>query len=286
MPLALALIAPLLAQVGPGTALPQAPLEIHHQRATGSATLTVIPNTNRPDTNQMDACLALAKTDPEAAIRSAQNWLGSLTGSARAEPAHCLGVALAALGRWNEAETAFRDARDDTPANERGSRAARGAMAGNAALAAGSADRALIALDLAHGDAQAAEMTELTGGIAVDRARALVALGRGDEAGNALSEARAKAPRNAQAWLLSATLARRERKLAEAQAEIEMAAQLLPVDPEIALEAGVIAVLSGRDAAARKSWASVIAVAPGSGFAKTAQTYLDQLGPPPPPSPR
>jgi TolA-binding protein len=60
---------------------------------------------------------------------------------------------------------------------------------------------------------------------------------------------------------------------------IERAAQLFPVDPEIGLEAGVIAVLSGRDEAARKSWLSVIKAAPNSPSAKTAQGYLDQLGP-------
>ena len=44
----------------------------------------------------------------------------------------------------------------------------------------------------------------------------------------------------------------------------------LPRDPQVGLEAGVIAVLSGRDDAARKSWQSVIAAAPDSDEAKTA----------------
>ena len=157
-------------------------------------------------------------------------------------------------------------------------------FAANAALAAGAAQRALPLLDLAHTDALAGNRDDLTGEIAIDRARALVALGRSEEASIALAEARAKAPDNPQGWLLSATLARRQGKLAEAQPEIEMAAKLLPGDGEIGLEAGVIAVLGGRDAAARQSWQSVIAAAPGSDAARTAKSYLDQLGPPPPPS--
>jgi Flp pilus assembly protein TadD len=89
--------------------------------------------------------------------------------------------------------------------------------------------------------------------------------------------ARAALPYNSQAWLLSATLARRLGALDDAQKFIEQAALLKPTDPEIGLEAGVIAVLSGRDDAARKSWDSVIEMAPESQFAETAGSYLTQL---------
>ena len=56
-------------------------------------------------------------------------------------------------------------------------------------------------------------------------------------------------------------------------------ATLAPLDPEVGLEAGVIAALGGRDEAARKSFTSVIHAAPGSDLARRAQQYLDQLGP-------
>ena len=66
--------------------------------------------------------------------------------------------------------------------------------------------------------------------------------------------------------------------LAEAEGEIETAARLAPNDPEVGLEAGVIAALSGHDDAARKDWQSVMA-ADGEGPAgRAARTYLDQLG--------
>jgi tetratricopeptide (TPR) repeat protein len=150
-------------------------------------------------------------------------------------------------------------------------------MAGNAALAQGDAGAALSALDRAQADA--AGDKAMQSGIATDRARALVALKRDDEAAAALAEARLADPGNSQAWLLSATLSRRMNKLVEAQAQIEKAATLQPVDPGIGLEAGVIAVLSGHDEAARKSWQSVVAAAPNSDEAATAKGYLAQLGP-------
>ena len=89
------------------------------------------------------------------------------------------------------------------------------------------------------------------------------------------------ASRGALAWLLSATLSRRMGKLTEARAQIATAAQLNPKDPEIGLEAGLIEVLSGHDEAARKSWQSVLAMAPDSQAATTARGYIAQLGAPP-----
>ena len=67
-------------------------------------------------------------------------------------------------------------------------------------------------------------------------------------------------------------------KLAEAQAQIERAYDLRPIDPAVGLEAGVIAVLSGRDGSARKSWQSVIDAAPQSAEAAAARGYIAQLG--------
>jgi hypothetical protein len=68
-------------------------------------------------------------------------------------------------------------------------------------------------------------------------------------------------------------------KLADAQEQVEEAARLDPTAPAIGLEAGVIAILDGREEAARSSWQSVIDLSPGTEFATSAQSYLDQLGP-------
>jgi tetratricopeptide (TPR) repeat protein len=159
-------------------------------------------------------------------------------------------------------------------------RARLAAMAGNAALAGDRPAAALAAFDLAITDARAGAAPALAGELSADRARALVALDRSEEAAAALAIARRDAPQFAPGWLLSATLARWLGQLDEAQGLIEAAAALAPRDPAIGLEGGLIAALAGRDAAARQSWKSVLATAPESAEATTARTYLAQLDQP------
>ena len=270
-PMDLSFLLPLFAQVGPGGALPQAPLEIPQPKKAKAGA----------PQGRLAQCLALIRSAPLDGLTMADTWLREAKGSARSEPGECKGLALTALGRWKEAAEVFAIAHDDTPLSELALRARRGAMAGNAALAAGDTAAALAAFDAAHAEARRGRDDAIAGGIALDRARALVVMGRTAEAAAALAEARAAVPDRALTWLLSATLSRREGKLAEAQGQIERAAVLAPADPEIGLEAGVIAVLGGRDEAARRSWRSVMAMAPDSTAAKTARGYLDQLGPEP-----
>ena len=293
MSLLLAFAAPLLlAQVGPFTTpgpQPVSPLppELQNRGPRRRAQSPppppppTLPPTASTQESRLQLCLADAASSPDQAADAAEEWLGKAQGAERAQARECLGVAQGRLDRWDDARTSFLAARDLVDPVDRALRARLGAMAGNAALAAGDAAGALAALDPARAEALAAKDDALTAGIAIDRARALVSLKREPEAATALAEARASAPGNAQAWLLSATLSRRQGKLADAQAQIQRAAELLPVDPEIGLEAGLIAVLSGRDEAARKSWQSVIAAAPQSDAAATARTYLGQLGPAP-----
>ena len=282
MPLLLPLL-PLLAQVGPFSTAPGAarstPLEqpVVRPRRTAPAQPAAPAATTAPG----QACLAQADDDPDAAAESAAALLAAArTGADRAEADLCLGLANSRLEQWDEAGQAFLAGRDAAGA-DRMLRARLGAMAGNAALAGGKAAPALAALDGARADAQGLADPALTTAIALDRARALVALKRLDEAGAALAEARTAGPDNAEAWLLSATLSRRQGNLVQAQSQIQRAAELLPIDPAIGLEAGVIAMLAGHGEAARKSWGSVVAAAPDSAEAQTAKGYLAQLGPAP-----
>ncbi|MDR2857297.1 MAG: hypothetical protein LBV50_05560 [Novosphingobium sp.] len=286
MSFALALL--LAAQVGPSmrplpNERPAEPLRPPRRpQAQPQVQPPVQPQVQPAAAGRQQMCPDLAGSTPAEAVDAAEAWLAAAQGAERVQAGECLGIALTRQERWEEAQTAFRNARDSAAgdsAADRGLRARLGAMAGNAALAHGDAAAALAALDIAYSDA--AEDKALAGGIAIDRARALVALKRDDEAAAALAGARAAQPGNPQAWLLSATLSRRMNKLAEAQAQIEKAAELLPIDPEIGLEAGVIAMLSGREAAARRSWQSVVAAAPGSEAAAMAGSYLAQLGPEP-----
>ena len=279
----LSILLPLLAQVGPsvgvgaGGALPQAPLEIPRKKSDAAAPERLTPAAQ---------CRQLLAVSLAEAHAYAETWLKPLKGSARAEPGQCLGMALAAQGWWDAAEAAFSAAYEVTPAGEPRNRARLAGMAGNALLAAGKPAAALALLDQAHGEALGAADPRLAAEISIDRARALVTLKRDGDAAAALATARANAADNGQGWLLSATLSRRQGKLAEAQQQILMAAQLMPLDPEVGLEAGVIAMLAGNEGAARRSWLSVVKAAPGSEAARTAQSYLDQLGPDPAPSGR
>lgn len=282
MSLALFLLAQAGTMVTPGAAPPlphqTAPVERPARRRGSPNAALPVPAAG---VSQLRGCLDSVRSDPQAAVATATAWAAKAEGAEKSAASYCLGQAFGGVERWTDAEAAFLVARDTAPVTDSAQRARLGAMAGNAALAAGAPDRALAALDRARDNAAAASDTALAADIATDRARALVALKRNAEAETALAEARSAAPANPQAWLLSATLSRRTGKLAQAQAQIQKAAELLPVDPEIGLEAGLIAVLSGRDEAARKSWQSVIAAAPDSDAAATARGYIAQLPPAP-----
>lgn len=230
-------------------------------------------------TSWLAQCLDQLEDEPTRAHVQAQIRRDTTNGQDRVLANHCLGLASTELGRWEEARAAFTAARQETPAEETRLRARFGAMAGNAALVTGDLPGALVLLDAARADALAAQAGGMQGLIALDRARVLVGLEQLDAAEAALAEARMFQPDDAETRLLSATLLRRMGKLAEAQKQVEEAARLDPTAPAIGLEAGVIAVLDGREEAARSSWQSVIDLSPGTEFAISAQSYLDQLGP-------
>lgn len=272
----------LLGQVGaaPPLNLPTGLEDRQPRRPAAAAPAPDLPQARTP----LEECMSAVHSDPPGAVDMAEAWLQQAKGSATAPAQFCLGSAHAALDHFDEAETAFLAGRDAAASSDYRLRAQLGAMAGTMALAQAEPARALAALDQAHKDAVTAPDARLAGDIQVDRSRALVALKREGDAAPALAEARTASPENAEAWLLSATLSRRQGKLVEAQTEIERAAQIDPRDPAVGLEAGVIAVLAGRDAAARRSWESVVAAAPDSDAAGIAKGYLAQLSAVPAPA--
>lgn len=221
----------------------------------------------------ISTCLETARTDPAKAVDLAQEWVARTKGAQRAAGRHCLGVAAGNAGNWALAAEAFTAARGD--AGDVRFRARMGALAGSALLAGGKPEDALRILDAAK--AEGGPDAAIQGSIALDRASALVALGRLEDARAALGEARDAAPTDPQPWLLSATLARRMGDLGEAQMLVERAVEADPRDPAIGLEAGIIAALGGRSEAARKSFESVVAAAPDSDEGRAARHYLEQL---------
>lgn len=233
---------------------------------------------NSAEQARLTVCLQQARTDPATAITTAGLWLLEAHDAGKALPQQCLGQAYVSLLRWAAAEKAFVAARDAALDSDHAVRARLGGMAGNAALGGNDFATAVVDLDEALADAGLAGDKPLAGSIGADRARALVALNRTEEAAAALQQARADAPQDANVWLLSATLSRRTGDLKSAQAQIETAAGLAPNDPAVGLEAGVIAELAGNDEAARKSWNAVVAFAPDGPEATSAKAYLAQIG--------
>lgn len=221
----------------------------------------------------MQDCLQLIRSNPAVARDRAERTLAGASGERRTVAAHCLGLARSELGQFTGAREAFLTARESLKGTDANYRAMLGLLAGNAALANGDAATALADFGpYAFG-------LPLAGDIALDTARAQVALGRLEEAATALAFARDAKAADAAPFLYSATLARRQNDLTAAQTFIEQAATLDPLDPAIGLEAGVIAILQGREGAARKSWQSVLDTAPGGPEADIAKEYLGQIGP-------
>ncbi|MEP3422438.1 MAG: tetratricopeptide repeat protein [Erythrobacter sp.] len=233
-----------------------------------------------PSSEWLAQCLARLSDDASRAHTMAQIRRNATSGSERVLANHCLGLAATELGLWEDAIVAFGAARDESPTDELRVRARFGTMAGNGAMAAGDAARALPILQQAKSDAQGSASAPLQAIAASDLARALVSLGMHDQALNELDDATRLMPDASEGWLLKATLLRRLDRLDEAQTTIELAGALAPQDGQIGLEAGVIAILSGREDAARQSWQSVIDTQPDSLAAQTAREYLAQIGPP------
>lgn len=269
----LSILLPLaLMQVGPAPTT--APVTAVPPELQNRPPRTVPMLDREPTRPAIEQCLDAARSDPAKGRAFAEEWVERTEGLQRATGLHCLGVAATNEGDWEGAAAAFLAARNE--GTDVRFRARMGALAGSAMLADDLPAEALAALEIARADA-AGDAT-LGGPIAIDRATALVALGRLEESETALAEARTLTPEDAHAWLLSATLARRQDDLPGAQAFIERAATIDPRDPAVGLEAGIIAALEGRDDAARKSFESVVVADAGGPYAELARTYLLQLG--------
>lgn len=263
-------------QADPGQAPGPAPIPSEAQAPAPDAAVVgpTAPAFTAPlnDQARFDACMDMATDDPPSGIVAANEWLIAGGGYfAR----HCLGFAYSKEGRWSAAADAFVSAARDAE-RARDSRAANlWTQAGNAALASGDATLALTYFDAAM--AQGVSAGLLLGELHLDRARALVVAGKTDEAEAAFAEAHRLVPEDPLAWLLSATLARRQGKLERAQADIDIAARLAPRDPEVALEAGNIAATAGKYDIARRNWTQAIEIRPDGPVARTARGHLTQL---------
>lgn len=278
----MSIILALLLQVGPFPGVDTMPgpddelLNRPPRRVRGRNPVVEIEHIT-PSSAWLQDCLNQIEQDPARAHSMAQIRRSEVTGADRVLANLCLGAASTELARWSDARDAFLAAREGTPPDEPRARARFATMAGNAAFEARGGEEALALLVLAREDARTSGDALLEAIAATDSARVLLAMERPATALENLQDATRLAPGRAEGWLLYATLLRRLDRLDEAQIAIERAASLAPKDAEVGLEAGVIAVLGGRDDAARASWESVILLDPEGPLAETARGYLAQI---------
>ncbi len=219
------------------------------------------------------ACLDAALDSPEAGVAFAQKWRID-GGSFYARD--CMGFAYTRAERWAPAIVAFEQAAEEAEREGEVAQSARlWAQAGNAALASEDAAKARQDFDaaLARGMPDGLEKGE----VHLDRARALVALGDADAARESIDFALAQAPQDPLAWLLSATLARRQGEMRLAQAHIARSVQLSPDDASVALEEGNIAILTDHEDIARAAWQRAVKIAPEAAAGKAAADNLSRL---------
>lgn len=239
-----------------------------------AAAATALPLGKLPgdDTARFEACTKLVKTDGPRAVHEAEDWAKQ---AANLPARHCLGLAYAAAGSWAPAATTFTRAATDAEGSGDPRAALLWTQAGNAALAADDPNLARTALDRAL---KLPGVTEVMQGEAwLDRGRADVALGDLAAARDDIDRAMKLVPNDPFAWLLSATLARRQDDLARASRDISEAGKLAPDAAAVALEAGNIAIAAGAEPAAKLAWERAKKLAPNEPEGQAAAAQLAEL---------
>ncbi len=170
----------------------------------------------------------------------------------------------------------------DAPEPDPATAARTGAIAGNQAIISGDFLGAVDILATAQRAATDAGELQMAAEISLDKARALMMLGRFEDADATLEHARTDLPGNAHAWVVSAVNARRMENFDKAERLIAEALSFAPNDPGVGLEAGILAYMAGDDASALRHWRSVIENADASAEARIAEQYLAAIEEPDP----
>ncbi len=223
------------------------------------------------DGARVAACRKLIATDPKAAVEQATAWAER----DRSIPARqCLGLAFVAVERWGPAEAALAQAAAQADAQHDGRGPRLWSQAANAALAGDQPGKARADLD--HVTMLPNLPAVLTGEAWLDRSRADVALNELAVARTDLDKALALVPGDPFAWLLSATLARRQNDLPRAQKDIAVALKAASDDADVQLEAGNIAAAAGNRDQARAAWTRAAQIAPADPAGRAAAAALTQ----------
>jgi Tfp pilus assembly protein PilF len=218
---------------------------------------------------RFETCVALTKTDPAKAAAEADAWRVAGGGLLARE---CLGVAYAAQERWAPANVAFEQAATEAEIQRDGRAANLWVQAGNAALAGDDPSKARQAFDRAL---KLPSLSDAMRGEAyLDRGRAAVEVRDLSSARADIDQSLKLVPGDPLAWLLSATLARRQKDKARATTDIARAVQLAPDDAAVIFESGNIAALNGDGSAAHAAWARAAEKDPEGPAGKAAAAAL------------
>lgn len=237
--------------------------------AIGLAAAASAQTRNPADRDRYQACIAQTRTDPAKAVETANSWRAAGGGL----PArHCLAMAYLAQERFAPAAVTLEQAARAAEAERDPAAPDLWGQAGNAALLAGDTAKAHEYLSSAL--AGAGSDAGRRGQLLIDRARADVELARLGDARADLDQALKLVPQEPIAWLLSASLARRQGEIARAAADIGQAAKLAPNDPDVLLEQGNVAGAQGDTEAARSFWQAVVKAAPSSPAGQLAAKAL------------
>lgn len=172
-----------------------------------------------------DQCIALVKTDANAALKQAQDWNNKGGGAAAA---HCVAIALVALDRYPDAAQVLERIANDPTSGPTAARATVLAQAGNAWILANEADKASTdlsrALDFMPGDI----------GILFDRARAYLLAKNYKAALNDVNGVLLQTPSAGEPLLLRATIKKAMGDKLGAQADAQSALEDDRINPDAA----------------------------------------------------
>jgi len=205
------------------------------------------------DQQRYNECTALVRQDAGKAIAQAETWRTTGGGLLAKQ---CLGLAYVAAERWAPAAIAFEQAARDAELQKDGRAANLWVQSGNASLAGDEPVKARMAFDRAL--ALPVLSDAMRGETLMDRARASVAADEPAAARVDLDAALKLVPEDPMGWLLSATLARRQKDFDRAAKDVAESARLAPDASAVAYEQGNIAYEKGDRDVARGSWQRAI----------------------------
>lgn len=262
--LALLLSAPAIAQVAPSPVQgPPAPAQPPAATAPGAYDPSL-------DSKRYDGCVRAIEADPKQVETFAIEWQ-ALGGGLPAR--HCLALAQMRQGNNAAAASTLAKAAQAAEAQKSPMAADLWSQAGNAAMLA--ADMRGAVAHFSSGILAAGEFApQRTANLLVDRARARTELGEMVAARADLDQALKLNAKDATAWLLSATLARRQSDLPRAKSDIGRASGIDSSNADILFEQGNIAGVGGDVAAARRYWEQAQKADPASDAAALARQAL------------